>query len=85
MFSLPERSPSTTVSWLWTPMRGRICFAWEPTSYPRTVAFPEVFLRRVVRTLIVVLFPAPLGPRNPKNSPSFTPKSMPLTALVPSE
>ena len=30
---------------------------------------------------IVVVFPAPLGPRKPKNSPSRTSKSMPATAV----
>ena len=34
---------------------------------------------------MVVLFPAPLGPRNPKNSPRATVQSMPETARVPSE
>src|SRR5207245_1824577 len=53
-------------------------------SSPATLATPDVFRRRVVRILIVVLFPAPFGPRNPKNSPSSTLKDILLTACVPS-
>jgi len=59
--------------------------AFLSTSYPAMVIEPDVFLRRVVRILIVVLFPAPLGPRKPKNSPSATLKDTSSTALVPSE
>src|SRR6267143_5787641 len=54
------------------------------TSKPATDAEPEVFRRIVVRILIVVLLPAPFGPRKPKNSPSLTLNVIPLTALVPS-
>src|SRR5204862_8268993 len=32
---------------------------------------------------IVVVFPAPFGPKNPKNSPAFTEKLTPLTASTP--
>src|SRR5579875_943808 len=51
-------------------------------SYPHNVALPEVGRRIVVSILIVVLFPAPFGPRNPKISPSKTVKETPSTALV---
>src|SRR6266851_5350907 len=54
------------------------------TSRPATRTDPEVFRSIVVSILIVVLFPAPLGPKNPKNSPSLTAKDIPLTAFVPS-
>src|SRR5438876_7631757 len=54
------------------------------TSKPATDAEPEVFRSSVVRILIVVLLPAPFGPRKPKNSPSETLNDIPFTALVPS-
>ena len=47
---------------------------------PSTVTVPAVFWRSVVRTLIVVLFPAPFGPRNPKTSPRATWNEIPSTA-----
>src|SRR5579864_1404549 len=62
----------------------RIFAASDSTSRPATDAEPDVFLSRVVRTLIVVLLPAPFGPRNPKNSPSCTWNEIPSTAFVPS-
>ena len=46
------------------------------TSIPATVALPSVRLASVVSILIVVVFPAPFGPRNPKISPSATLKEM---------
>jgi hypothetical protein len=46
------------------------------------VAVPEVGLRRVFNILIVVVLPAPFGPRNPKISPSLTSKSIASTALT---
>ena len=52
------------------------------TSKPQTWAFPEVVGNRVVSMLIVVLFPAPLGPRNPKISPSLTSKLTLSTAFT---
>ena len=42
---------------------------------------PEVGFRRVVRIIIVVLFPAPLGPRNPKISPDSIFRVISSTAL----
>src|SRR5882757_7457666 len=50
------------------------------TSYPATSAWPEVGLVSVQSMLIVVVLPAPLGPRKPKTSPVPTSKSTPLTA-----
>src|SRR5580693_7761539 len=52
------------------------------TSYPATLAVPEVGSARVHRILIVVDFPAPFGPRKPKVSPAATSKSMPRTASI---
>jgi len=37
---------------------------------------------KVVRTPMVVVLPAPLGPRSPKISPGATSKLTPSTALV---
>ena len=54
-------------------------------SRPATVTRPEVFFSSVLSILMVVLFPAPLGPRKPKNSPRPTEKSMPESAFTPPE
>src|SRR6266849_1150378 len=56
----------------------------ESTLNPPTDADPDVFGSRVVSILMVVLFPAPFGPRKPKNSPSLTLNVIPFTAFVPS-
>src|ERR1039458_9084736 len=50
------------------------------TSWPATVALPPEGLASVQSMLIVVVFPAPLGPRNPNTSPAATSKSTPRTA-----
>jgi hypothetical protein len=44
-------------------------------------AVPEVGESVVVRMEIVVVLPAPFGPRNVKNSPASTPKETPSTAF----
>src|ERR1700721_760115 len=54
----------------------------ETTSWPATLAVPEVGSARVHRILIVVDLPAPFGPRKPKVSPAATSKSMPRTASI---
>src|SRR5204863_955233 len=41
------------------------------TTKSQTRASPQVGWSRVARILIVVVFPAPLGPMNPKQSPSL--------------
>src|SRR3984957_5448320 len=51
-----------------------------PASWPATKARPDVALASVHKILIVVVLPAPLGPRKPKVSPLVTAKSMPRTA-----
>jgi hypothetical protein len=81
---MPVKSTSTIVSWLRTPMTFRISFGDLSKSKPATWTWPDVFLRSVVRTFMVVLFPAPFGPRKPKNSPSLTSNDMLSTAFVPS-
>ena len=51
------------------------------TSWPATVALPPVRVSRVQRMEMVVVLPAPLGPRNPKSSPGSTVKEMSFTAV----
>ena len=48
---------------------------------PSTVTVPEVGTRMVSITSAVVLFPAPLGPRNANTSPDLTVNEMLSTAL----
>jgi hypothetical protein len=50
------------------------------TSKPAIKAFPDVGFSKVVKIIIVVLFPAPLGPKNPKISPFCTEKETSFTA-----
>ncbi len=51
------------------------------TSMPATVSSPEVTGDTQVIMRMVVVLPAPLGPRKPKHSPSWTSKSTPSTAV----
>src|SRR6266699_612532 len=52
------------------------------TSRPATWTEPLVFASSVVMIRMTVVFPAPFGPRKPKNSPSPTEKLTSLTALI---
>ena len=52
------------------------------TSWPATRALPEVGRASVQSMLIVVVLPAPLGPRKPKTSPAATSKLTPRTASI---
>src|SRR5437764_8610110 len=52
------------------------------TSNPATLAVPALGGRKHVRTRIVVVFPAPLGPRKPTICPLATSKEMLSTATV---
>src|SRR5690348_13810083 len=52
------------------------------TSKPATVALPEVGGRKQVRTRIVVVLPAPFGPRNPTICPFSTSNEILSTATV---
>src|SRR5271157_3791405 len=52
------------------------------TSKPATLALPDVGGRKHVRTRIVVVFPAPLGPRKPTIWPFSTSKEILSTASV---
>src|SRR6188508_807133 len=60
-----------------TRLRARRSFSREK---PSIVTSPAVGRRRPVSILMVVLLPAPLGPRNPKNRPRGTSNEMPSTA-----
>src|SRR5579864_2696331 len=52
------------------------------TSNPATLAVPAVGGRKQVRTRIVVVLPAPFGPRKPTICPFSTSKEMLSTATV---
>src|SRR5687768_15794265 len=51
------------------------------TSIPATTARPLVGASSPVSILMVVVLPAPFGPRNPKISPAFTAKLTAFTAV----
>ena len=55
--------------------------SWERRT-PSMTASPEVGRRRPVSMRMVVLFPAPFGPRNPKKRPRATRKRRPSTAAL---
>src|SRR3954452_20022390 len=56
---------------------------WRVASTPATIALPAVGDRSPVRRRMVVVLPAPLGPRKPKMSPSSTTKERSSTAWRP--
>src|SRR3989442_1039060 len=64
------------------PMLWRTCAASRSILYPLIHACPLVGWSNVQSILIVVLFPAPLGPRKPKVSPCSTWRSIPFTACI---
>lgn len=68
-------------SWGATPMTALISMELPSTSLPRASSLPDVMglAQRIMR--MVVLFPAPFGPRKPKHSPSSIWKSTASTAL----
>ena len=59
-------------SWETTPNNCLARAGWATTSMPATEANPDVGMTLVVSTPTVVVFPAPLGPSNPKISPACT-------------
>ncbi len=68
-------------SWNTSPID---CLTWLGCliiSYPPINAVPEVGLVRVASMLMVVDFPAPLGPRKPNISPPPTSKVTSSTAV----
>ena len=64
------------------PIRRRTWSASLTTSNPLTAAVPEVGMRSVVSILVVVVLPAPFGPRSPNNSPSWISKETSSTATI---
>src|SRR2546430_6344394 len=84
MFSRTVSRSIALKSWGRTPIRFRIS-AWSDrllTSYPRTSARPPVGFRRHSRISTVVVFPAPLGPRNANTSPFLRLNDILLTATL---
>src|SRR5690606_12211074 len=51
------------------------------TSHPLTSAVPDVGAMKQVRIFIVVVLPAPLGPRKPSTSPRLTSKEAVRSAV----
>ncbi len=64
-----------------TPIRRTTLALRLVTFMPSTVTVPDVGTRMVSITSVVVLFPAPLGPRNANTSPDLTVNEMSSTAL----
>ncbi len=73
---------SSVESWKTRPMWRRTLSRAATTSKPLTRAAPAVGFASVQSMLIVVLLPAPLGPRKPNTSPGGTVKETPLTASI---
>src|SRR6476661_10517374 len=65
------------------PTLRRTAEASAMTSSPATRAVPDVGRRSVARIRIVVVLPAPFGPRKPRNVPAVTENEIPSTARVP--
>ena len=62
-------------------MLRRTSARWRTMSYPATSADPAVGAASVHSILIVVVLPAPLGPRKPKISPGSTSNEISSTAV----
>src|SRR5450759_4201773 len=63
-------------------MRFLTSIGFSRTSKPATVAVPSVGGKKHVRMRIVVVFPAPFGPRKPTICPFWTWNEMLLTAML---
>src|SRR6267378_2959441 len=75
--------PWSKLSCCWTtPILCRILLPSVLRSKPTIVALPEVGGSSVVSIFVVVVFPAPFGPRNPKISDFPTWNEMPATASL---
>src|SRR6266850_5459181 len=64
------------------PIRFLTSSGFSSTSNPATFADPEVGGRKQVNTRMVVVLPAPFGPRNPTMPPFSTSNEMLSTATV---
>src|SRR5436190_1937765 len=82
MFSHAVSSLSRLGSWNTTPKRRRTSVAWVVGSSPSSSSAPLVGCRSVVSILMVVVFPAPFGPRKAKISPGCTSKETSFTAVT---
>jgi len=64
------------------PMDCRAAIVSCSISWPKIVAIPEVGLDTPVKMRMVVVLPAPLGPKKPNVSPSPTEKLISLSAVI---
>src|SRR5579863_4987355 len=78
--SAPVRRPKSAMPSGTTPIWRLTSTGCASRSRPRISIFPELGASSPVNILIVVDFPAPLGPRKPKNCPGATRRSTPSTA-----
>src|ERR1700757_2317652 len=85
MFSAAVNSPSRLGSWNTMPKARRTESGSLTGSWPAIESRPSLGLSTVVSILIVVVLPAPLGPRKPKMTPSGTANEMRSTAVKPSK
>ncbi len=79
---MPLRNLKTAASWGQTPISSFAFRGSLPTSKPPISAVPEVGFSRPLSMLMVVVFPAPLGPRKPNISPLRISRFSPFTALT---
>src|SRR6266566_5240103 len=82
MFSHAVSSESRLGSWNTTPNFLRTSVWCVVGSRPSSSRVPLVGCKSVVSILMVVVLPAPLGPRNAKTSPGRTSKETSLTATT---
>src|ERR1700676_158589 len=80
-YSVPVKRSKRPMPSGTTPIWRFTSTGFEAKSTPRRFMRPEVGASRPVSILMVVDFPAPLGPRKPKNWPAATCKSTPSTAV----
>src|SRR5262245_55008893 len=81
-FSRAVRSPSRVMPCGTTPSRALIARRSSRTLRPSTYSWPAVGGETQVIILIVVVLPAPFGPRKPKQPPTGISRSIPSTATV---
>src|SRR6478736_1430919 len=79
-FSRTVSSTSRASCWGTTPRRERICGPSRSGSMPITRSVPPLIGETHPIIRIVEVLPAPLGPRNPNDSPAATSKSTASTA-----
>ena len=79
-YSAPVRRPNKAMPSGTTPIWRFTSLVRSAKSSPRISMRPEVGARSPVSILMVVDFPAPLGPRKPKNCPGATRRFTSLTA-----